>query len=369
MKKLLITSLAFCVGSFAFAGEADLEKALKEKAKAAYSADAINSVIEVSFNVKTLFSPYDIVDKNADHLSLGYMIPGNSKKGTNWNIDEIEDMEPIVLPGHTSDYDGTVFINEDYRDRNGNYHEIIRNYKYQPKGCSMFLIDENWLIGSIECIGSETEGAVGYPNHVLANTPYRINEKIIEDDLHFAHDENIKAPAKGHIFQGPNLVLVYIGDVEKVKNMMTGKPKANVAFFKENIFSMLADGSVSNDFVVRTSRFDSGAIRSRSLKTGSYKNGYFQLDENIFNLSATGGDPLFFHEKSTGEQYLVGFNAGKIYPTVPDTLMYWLAFYKGEVINSFYDFHQEDYNFVKKTISSKSKADWARIKNHMMLVD
>ena len=366
MKKLLTICLALCLAPAVFAGAAEeLEKMLKEKAEAAYSANAINSALEVSFSVKTIFSISDILEKNGNHLSHGYKIPGNSKEGTNWNLDEIEDMQEIILLEENDDFGPTVFVNEDWKDKNGNFHEVIRTYKTQPKGCSMFLIDENWLIGSRECIGAETEGAVGYPNYILANTPYEINDHIVEGDLYFANDSENKITSEGHIFKGPNVVLVYIEGTD-AKKMMSGKPKANVVFFKENIFSMLADGSVANKFQIRTSRFGTGAIRNRGLKPGSYDNGVFSLDDNMINLSGTGGDPLFYTDEM-GAQYLVGFNAGRITPTVADTAHYWLSYYKGEVINRFYDFHKEDYDFVKKTISSKSAADWARIKNHLFV--
>ena len=366
MKKLLAVCLAVFVAPLAFAKADQLSEMLKEKAeKAALSANSIKSVIEVSFDVKTVFSVYDIVEKNDDHLILGYMLPGKTVAETNWNLDEAEDMEPVAIYEYQSEYDPTILVNQSSKDREGNYHEVIRNYNIKRKGCSMFLIDENWLIGSIECIGSETEGAVGYPNSILANTPYRITNKVVEGDLYFDHSTKNKAKAEGRFFKGPNFVLVYIGDTI-AKELMAGKPKANIMFFKNNIFSLLADGKVANNFKIRTSRFASGAVRSRALKAGSYNDGVFKLDDNIVNLSATGGDPLFFAD-NFGAQYLVGFNAGRILSTVPDTGAYLIADYQGEAVNLFYDFHQEDYDFVKETILSKSADDWTRIKPHLIL--
>ncbi len=364
MKKLLAVLLTLGMVTVAFAAEQKIDlDAIKQKAEAvAYSKDSIKSVIEVSFNVETEFSMYDILDKNADHLSSAYMVPGTTPDDTNWNLEQVNP-EAVIVYEHSSEYGPMIVINQAHQDKNGNYHEVILNYNTKFKGCSMFLIDENWLIGSIECIGDEDEGAVGYPNYILANTPYTIvNQRPVGNIYFDGKKSNISV--KNHVFKGPNVVLVYIGDTP-AKDLMADKPKANVYFFRDNIFSLLADGTRRHgSFKVRTSRFGTGAVRSRSLETGSYKDGLFKLDESAMEMSATGGDPLFYQDQY-GAQYLVGFNAGKIHPTVPDTGDYLIADYKGEVVNSFFDLQESDYNFVKKTLTKKG--DWERVKTHMLL--
>ena len=360
-KKLFMMCLAACMAPAAFAETDQLDSLLKQKAQAAYSANAIRSVLEVSFDVKTVFSVSDILDKNHKFLSAAYMVPGTTPKNTVWDLSRVE-AEWVILDEPYEEYGPAVIINQNGQDKQGNSYSVVPNYNYKKKGCSMFLIDENWLMGSVECIGSEKEGAVG--DFRLANTPYEIVEKTVTGDLHFGRNQ--KAPAKGRIFQGANVVLVYIGGTQTQK-LMAGKPKANVLFFKNNIFSLLSDGTTDNTFKIRTSRFGTGAIRNRSLKMGSYQNGHFKLNDQLGNLSATGGDPLFYTDKSSGAQYLVGFNAGKITATTEDTGANLLADYQGEVVNRFYDFHLKDYNFVKKTISSKSASDWNRIKSHLII--
>ena len=366
MKKLLTLSLMLFTSVLSFAEQQglDLEQLQKIAEKAAYSANAINSNIEVSFGVRTEFSIYDILEKNGSHLSYAYMVPGKTLEDTVWDLDKVSEVTNVIVHEHNDGYN-TIIVNEAHEDKHGNYREVLRNWKVEPKGCSMYLIDKNWLIGSRECIGTEETGAVGYPNHIYANIPYEITGKTVEGDVYFDLKRDNKFDAKSHIFRGPNVVLAYIGDTP-IKEKMAGKPKANVLFFKNNIFSLLADGDVDNEFKIRTSRFLTGAVRSRALEIGSYRdNGTFRLDDSMINLSATGGDPLFY-TSPIGSQYLVGFNAGRITPTAPDTGAYWHSDYHGEVINRFYDLHEEDYNFVKKILSQKG--DWERVKDHMILL-
>ena len=365
MKKLLAICLALSTAVVAFAQkkEIDIEAIKKLAEEVSYSANAIDSYIDVSYNVTTEFSIYDILDKNGSHLSYAYMVAGKEVDETDWNLETAKIVKNVILHEYDeNDYIAKV-VNENHLDKNGNFREVIRNYNDQVKGCTMYLIDENWLMGSVECIGTEKTGAVGYPNYVLANTPYQITEKYAKGDMFFNHKKDKKASSEGRVFKGPNLVLVYIGDTP-AKTMMATRPKANVVFFKNNIFNLLADGKLSGSFKVRTHRFNMNTTRTRALQIGSYKNGTFSLQEGATDLTTTGGDPLFY-KSGTGHEYLVGFNTGRITTNVPESTDASKATYGGEIVNRFRDFHEEDYNFVKSTLSKKG--DWERVEKHMIL--
>ncbi|MBR2864992.1 MAG: hypothetical protein IKC13_01805 [Elusimicrobiaceae bacterium] len=365
MKKLFAICLALSAACASFAQKQEIIDfdAIKELAKeVSYSANAIDSYIDVSYKVETDFDVYDILDKNGNHLCLAYMVQGKEVDDTNWDLDTATIVDNVILQ-ECDNYTQNI-VNENHLDKYGNRRDVLRNYNFRVKGCTMYLIDDNWLMGSVECIGTEKTGAVGYPNYILANTPYQISKRQVTGDMFFNHKKDKKAPAKGRIFQGPNFVLVNIADTP-AQAMMAGKPKANVMFFRNNLFNLLANGRLSGSFKVRTHRFNMNTTRTRALQIGSYKNGTFSLQEGATDLTTTGGDPLFY-KAGAGQEFLVGFNAGRIVNNDPELSDASLAIYSGEVVNRFRDFHENDYKFVKETLSKTG--DWERVKEHMFLI-
>jgi len=262
-----------------------------------------------------------------------------------------------------------LYVDSEGKDKDGNYHEIILPMQSVKKGCAMFPIDENWLIGSRECVGTQETQHFSYD---LISGEYPVVERRVEGKLYFNNDKDISAPAKGHIFYAykdakgythtPNVVLVYIGDTP-AKELMAKKANANVLFFSGNIFSLFEDGTVANKgFKLRKSRFVSDFVKNTSLKMGSYNGGKFELK----GQSGHGGDALFYQDQD-GVQYLVGFNAGTIEQTTSG-LHYMFADYEGMESKNFFDLHKADYEFVKKTIQAKDSAAWKRIEKNLQLL-
>lgn len=364
MKKLFTLCLAISMASVAFAQVDNLDSIIKQKAAAAPFMGAINSAVEVRYKVKTIMYLHDIGEKNQESVSPAYMVPGTNPKDTNWNLDEVEG-EFVLVEGVFDPFGGVLVINQKHKDKDGARYDLVKNYNIRPKGCAMYLIDENWLVGSVECLGSEEQSPLGYPTYALKNILYDVQKKVVEGPLHIEYAGK-EVEAKGRFFKGDRMVLVNIAGTA-TQTKMAQEPKAKMLFFKDNIFGMLAGGEGYNNFKLRTNRFASASVKDRTLKADSYNNGYFELNEGFFDLSGTGGDPLFY-EDPLGAQYLVGFNAGRItsnHPSGDDEIIQ--AEYQGEVVNRYYDFHVSDYKFMQKVISSKSPADWERIKKNLVI--
>ena len=111
MKKLLTLSLMLFTSVLSFAEQQELvnlEKLKKAAEAAAYSANAINSNIEVSFGVRTEFSIYDILEKNGSHLSYAYMVPGKTLEDTVWDLDKVSEVTNVIVHEHNDGYNAII---------------------------------------------------------------------------------------------------------------------------------------------------------------------------------------------------------------------------------------------------------------------
>lgn len=249
--------------------------------------------------------------------------------------------------------------------------------KTEDKNCKLYALDNNWVIGSVKCIGTaKTEyGPLGEKKLEVAGRSF-------SGDLDFINYSETVTPEEGKNFfirqygsaegkdtavnRSKGFFLVYVGNKTAITNRLNQqqKPYLYIPAEGKNIFSLFADG-IDKKLELKIQTFCApvfDVVRTRQLKTQSYVNGYFRVNDEMYRLSGEAGDPIFVLDTQHERAYLAGFNAGDMFGTNGKMIA------RGDAEDSayFYDFTDEDYLFIKNVIAQKDPKAWSRLSNRIV---
>ena len=206
--------------------------------------------------------------------------------------------------------------------------------------CKAYPIAKHWLLVAGTCarpvnLKSELFGTLFVTKHNL--TPYSSN-------IRFVYNSRIMLIWSDYYnFTGPF-----------VNVLATDSP--------EQLFTL----SASHDIKINTARWGMDSVKTRSLKSGSIKEGaedkvLFQLKESAADLSGTATDPLFLIEKEgLHNEFLAAYNDG----IMDYTFGNW-PYHHGRTSENWYSLHLGDLQFIKDTVLKNRPADWAQIKTRL----
>ena len=249
--------------------------------------------------------------------------------------------------------------------------------KTQDKNCKLYALDNNWLVGSVKCIGTAKYEYDRYGEQKL-----EVAGRTISGDLDFINYSQTVTPEEGKNFfirqtdetggkdtavnRAKGIFLVYVGNNAAITRHLNELPKPYLYIPAQgkNIFSLFGDGANKNlELKIQTfcaPVFD--VVRTRKIQAQSYVNGYFRVNNELYRLSGEAGDPIFVTNTKAERVYLAGFNAGDMFGTNGKVIA------RGDAEDSayFYDFTEEDYQFIKNTVAKKDPKAWSRLSGRIV---
>ncbi|WP_428075907.1 hypothetical protein [Candidatus Avelusimicrobium luingense] len=231
---------------------------------------------------------------------------------------------------------------------NGEYKEddLIENpYPSFSIKCKAYALDEHWAILAGTCPEAINTGLQNeWSDDPNSMTVFAVGTYMgrKEKFLGFFLDYGLKEDIKNRMDHNDHVMLVWNEEATFsgpfVKVLATQNPN--------RLFAL----SDTHTFKINSASLGLNAVRTRTLKTGSVKNGTLELQESFADLSGTYTDPLFAIN-SRGNEFITGYNQAVQFVNVHSS--------------SWYTLTERDLHFIKNTVQANRPQDWARIKNRL----
>lgn len=222
------------------------------------------------------------------------------------------------------------FYDERYDQNNGPYRADI--------ACKAYALDSHWLILSGTCMRYSSGDIRELGDHEFI-TRYG---RVVKNKINYTNNGNV--------------MLIWT-DEDKYKS-----PFVNVLATSSpnQLFKLSSNHTVK----INTARFGTDSVKTRTLKTGSIKGNFFQLDESWTDLSGTATDPLFLISPEENE-FLAAYNNGEIEYALQMTANDIFNTFDGKTSKEWFSLNRNDLEFIKTTVQKNRPNDWNKIKQRL----
>lgn len=222
------------------------------------------------------------------------------------------------------------FYDERYDQNNGPYRADI--------ACKAYALDAHWLILAGTCM-RYSSGDIREPgDHEFIER----HGRVVHTNINYAENGNVMLIwTKENKYTAPF-----------VNVLATSSPT--------QLFTLRSNHTVK----IHTARFGSDSVKNRTLKTGSVKGKFFQLDERLRDLSGTATDPLFLISLQENE-FLAAYNNGELEYALQMSAKDILNTFDGKPSKDWFTLNKNDLEFIKATVQANRPNDWNQIKQRL----